>query len=172
MCETAVPATYREMPATYYNIMGAGHMAVPAFGCFKKVPDIVTAYSGESSGLSDIFNTGDKDTGRTAVFTRYLRLVRYSFYNLVRYFPAMIAVSAEFCKNKPIAHGKYWISGFINLLHISSKPKKCRLSFIKLCCVTICDSNHEKLFPYHDKSQNIRSISGILKIAIFFECVE
>jgi hypothetical protein len=132
MCETAVPATYREMPATYYNIMGAGNMAVPAFGCFKKVPDIVTAYRSESSGLSDIFNTGDKDTGCTAVFTCYLRLVRNCFYDLVRNFPAMVAVSAEFCKNKPIAHGKYWISGFINLLHISSSQKNCRLLSIKL----------------------------------------
>jgi hypothetical protein len=109
MGEPAVPAPHGKMPATYSYIMGTSHMTVSAFRGFKKVPDIVTPNCCECSWLSDIFNTGDKDPGGTAVFTRYLGLVRYCFYNLVCHLLAMVAVSTEFCENKPVAHGKYWM---------------------------------------------------------------
>ena len=89
--------------------MGTSHVTVSAFRGFKKVPDIVTPNCCECSWLSDIFNTGDKDPGGTAVFTRYLGLIRYCFYNLVCHLLAMVAVSTEFCENKPVAHGKYWM---------------------------------------------------------------
>jgi hypothetical protein len=109
MGEPAVPAPDSKMPATYHYIMGTSHMAVSAFRSFKKIPDIVTHNLCECSWLSDIFNTGNKNTGRTAVFTRYLRLVRYCFYDLVCHLLAMVAVSAEFRKNETVAHGKYWM---------------------------------------------------------------
>jgi len=109
MGESAVPATNSKMTAAYRYIMGTSHMTVPAFRGFKKVPDIVTTDLCECSGLSDIFNAGNKNTGRTAVGTCNLRLVRYRFYNLVCHLPAMVAVRAEFRKNEPVAHGKYWM---------------------------------------------------------------
>jgi hypothetical protein len=108
MGEPAVPATNSKMTAAYRYIMGASHVTVSAFRGFKKVPDIVTTDLCECSGLSDIFNAGNKDSGCTAVVTCNLRLVRYRFNNLVSHFPAMVAVRAEFRKNEPVAHGKYW----------------------------------------------------------------
>ena len=109
MREPAVPAPDGKMPATYSYIMGTSHVTVSAFRGFKKVPDIVTTNRCECSWLSDIFNTGDKDAGRTAVVTRHLCLVRYCFYDLVCHLLAMVAVSAEFCENEPVAHGRYWM---------------------------------------------------------------
>ena len=109
MCEPAVPAPDGKMPATYSYIMGTSHVTVSAFRGFKKVPDIVTPNRRECTWLSNIFNTGDKDPGGTTVFTRHLCLVRYCFYDLVCHLLAMVAVSAEFCENEPVAHGKYWM---------------------------------------------------------------
>jgi hypothetical protein len=109
MREPTVPAPDGKMPATYSYIMGTSHVTVSAIRGFKKIPDIVTPDHCESSWLSDIFNTGNKDTGRTAVFTCNLCLIWYCFYDLVCYLLAMVTVSAEFCKNEPVAHGKYWM---------------------------------------------------------------
>jgi hypothetical protein len=109
MCEPAVLAPDGKMPATYRYIMGTGYVTVSAFRGFKKVPDIVTPNCCECSWLSDIFNTGDKDAGRTAVFTCHLCLIRYRFYDLFCHLFTMVAVSAEFCKNEPVAHRKYWM---------------------------------------------------------------
>jgi hypothetical protein len=109
MGEPAVSAPDGKMPAAYCYIMGTSYVTVSAFRGFNKVPDIITHNRCECPWLSDIFNTGDKDTGHAAIFTRYLCLVGYCFYDLVCHLLAMVAVSAEFCKNKPVAHGKYWI---------------------------------------------------------------
>ena len=109
MREAAVAAANREMSAANGEIMGTGHMAVSTFSRFCQVPEVITAYLRECSRLSDIFNPGDKDTGRTAVITCNFRFVRDCFYYLVCRLSAMIAVRAEFCENEPFAHGKYWI---------------------------------------------------------------
>jgi len=94
MGEPAVPAPDSKMPATYSYIMGTSHVTVSALRGFKKVPDIIAPNRCECSWLSDIFNTGDKDTGRAAVVTRHLCLVWYCFYYLVCHLLAMVAVSA------------------------------------------------------------------------------
>jgi len=123
MGETAVPATDGEMPATYHDIMGTSHLAVPAFCGFKKCPDIVTPDRCKRPGTGDIFNTGDKDTGRTAVFTCYLCLVGYCFYDLVRHLSAVVTVSSELCENEPVAHGRYWMcTGSLTCCTITGEP--------------------------------------------------
>jgi len=125
MGEPAVPAPDGKMPATYSYIVGTSHVTVSAFSGFKKVPDIVTPNRCECSWLSDIFNTGHKDPGGTAVFTRHLCLVRYCFYNLVCHLPAMVAVSAEFCENELVTHGKYWMRpGSLICCRIYSRPQR------------------------------------------------
>lgn len=109
MREAAVAAAYREMSAANGEIMDTGHMAVSTFSRFCQAPEVITAYLRECSRLCDIFNSWDKDTGRTAVITCNLRFIRDCFYYLVCRLSAMIAVRAEFCENEPFAHGKYWI---------------------------------------------------------------
>ena len=109
MSEPAVIAPDSKMPATYSYFMGTGHVTVSAFRSFNKVPDLVTPDWSECSWLSDIFNTRNKDPGHATVLTCYLCLVRYSFYDLVCHLFAMVTVSVNFCKDKPVTHGKYWI---------------------------------------------------------------
>jgi len=109
MGEPTVLATDRKVTTTYRYIMGTRHVTVSAFRGFTKIPDIITPNLGKCSGLSNIFNAGNKDTGRTAVVTCYLRLVWYCFYDLVCHLLTVVAIRAEFCKNEPVTHGKYWI---------------------------------------------------------------
>jgi hypothetical protein len=118
MCETAVPATDGKMTAAYHDIMGTSHMTVPAFRRFKNGPDIITPDRCKSSRLSDIFNTGNKNTGCPAVFTRNLCFIGYCFYDLVCHLLAVVTVSSEFCKNEPVAHGRYWMcTGSLTCCH-------------------------------------------------------
>jgi hypothetical protein len=109
MGEPAVIAPDGKMAATYSYFMRTGYVAVSAFRSFKKVPDFVTLNRGVCSWLRDIFNAGNKDTGHATIFTRNLCLVRYCFYDLVCHLLAMVTVCFDFCKNKPVTHGKYWI---------------------------------------------------------------
>jgi hypothetical protein len=109
MGEPAVIAPNSKMPATYGYFMGTGHVTVPAFRSFKKVPDLVTSDWSEGSWLSDILNTRNKDSGHATVLTCYLCLVWYSLYDLVCHLLTMVTVSVNFCKDKPVTHGKYWI---------------------------------------------------------------
>jgi hypothetical protein len=106
MGELAVIAPNSKMPATYGYFMGTGHVTVPAFRSFKKVPDLVTSDWSEGSWLSDILNTRNKDSGHATVLTCYLCLVWYSFYDLVCHLHTMVTVGANFCKDKPVTHGK------------------------------------------------------------------
>jgi len=140
MGEPAVPAPDRKMPATYRYIVGTRHVTVSAFRGLKKVPDIVTPDLCKCSGLSNIFNAGDKDTGCTAVVTCHLRLVRNRFYDLVCHLLAVIAVRAEFCKNEPVTHGKYWM---------------CPGSLI--CCIPDSRTDHARI-----------RIDGITQLVTFF----
>jgi hypothetical protein len=109
MGKPAVLTPDSKMPAPYGNIMGTCHVAVPALNGLCEVPDIIASDFVECPWLGDILNTGDKNTRRPAVITHHLRLIWHCLYDLVCNLFAMIAVSAEFGGNEPVAHGKYWI---------------------------------------------------------------
>jgi hypothetical protein len=108
MGKPAVPAADREMPAANSYIVGAGHVAVSAFRGFCDRPEVVTPDFCEGPRLSDIFNAGNKNPGRTAVVTLNFRLVGNRLDDLICDLPTMVAVSPEFCENEPFAHEKYW----------------------------------------------------------------
>ena len=171
MGEPAVIAPDGKMPATNCYFMGTGHVTVSAFRGFKKVPDIVTLNWSECSWLSDIFNTRDKDTGHATIFTRYLRLVRYCFYDLVCHLLAMVAVSIDFCKNKPFAHRKYWMCpGSLICCTTNNQPqhssigsdgiaKQIAVYYTPVLFDTISDIIQEKIvFFIRIKSQNLSSV--------------
>ena len=109
MREPAVLAADSKMPASYHNIVGAGHMAISAVCRFFKVPDIITPNPGECTWLSHILNPGDIYTRCSAIVALYFSLVRYRFDDLICNLPAVIAVSAETGKDKLLTHGKYWM---------------------------------------------------------------
>ncbi len=109
MREPAVPAPDGEMPAANCKIMGTSYMAVSACCGFYQPPDVVTPDFCECPRLGDIFNTGNKDPGRTTVITRNFSLIRDRFDDLICNLPAMVTVSAEFGENELFAHEKYWI---------------------------------------------------------------
>ena len=75
MGKPAVPAPDREVPAADRQIVGAGNMAVPAFGRFNALPQIITADLNELSFFADVLDTGYKNPGITAVVAGHLRLV-------------------------------------------------------------------------------------------------
>ncbi len=106
MGKPAVPAADREMPAANRQIVGTVDVAVSAFRGFRDSPEVVTPDFCEGSRLSDIFNAGNKDPGRTAVVTLHFRLVGDRFDDLICDLPAMVAVGAEFCENELFAHEK------------------------------------------------------------------
>jgi hypothetical protein len=158
MGEPAVIAPDGKMPATNSYFMGTGHVTVSAFRGLKKVPDIVTINWSKCSWLSDILNTGNKDTGHATIFTRNLCLVGYCFYDLVCYLLAMVTVCVDFCKNKPVTHGKYWIcSGSLICCTTNNQPqntsigsgciaKQIILNHTPVLFDTISDTIQEKFF--------------------------
>jgi hypothetical protein len=109
MGEPAVLAADRKMPASYHNVMGAGHMTISAICRFFKVPDIITPDPGKCTRLRDIFDPGDVHPRRTTVVACHFSLVGYCFDDLVCNLPAVITVGAVPGKNKLVAHGKYWM---------------------------------------------------------------
>lgn len=104
MSEIAVPAPDREMPATDHDIVGAGHMAVPALRCALQLPCIVTPDLRERPRLAHVLDTGDKDPGCTTVVARDLRLVRHGFDGLVCHLLAVVTIGAVGHKDEPVAH--------------------------------------------------------------------
>ena len=106
MGKPAVPAADREMPAANSQIVGTVDVAVSAFGSFCNSPEVVTPDFCEGTWLSDIFNAGNKDPGRTAVVTLHFSLVGNRFDDLICNLPAMVAVGPEFCENELFAHEK------------------------------------------------------------------
>jgi hypothetical protein len=104
MSETAVPATDSEMPAPYREIMRTGYLAVAAGGNFKKFPEIVAPDLRERPGFCHILNSRDENPGCPAVIARHFSLIWNGCYNLVGNLPAMIAVSAVFREDEPVAH--------------------------------------------------------------------
>jgi len=109
MRKPAVPAPYGKVPASYGDIMGTCTMTVPAFNSVSKVPDIMASNFVKCPWLGDILNPGDKNTRRPAVVAHHPSLIRYCFYDLVCHLLALVAVSAEFCENELVTHGKYWL---------------------------------------------------------------
>jgi len=84
-------------------------MAVPAICGFFKIPDIITPDLCKCTWLRYILDAGDKDPGRTTIFTFYFSLIGDGFNDLICNLPAMIAVSTISGKNKLVAHAKYWM---------------------------------------------------------------
>jgi hypothetical protein len=109
MRKPAVLAADSKMPASYHNIVGAGHMTMSAVCRLFKVPDIITSNLGECARLSDILDPGDIHPCCTTIVALNFSLVRYRFDDLVGNLPAVIAVGAESGKDKLLAHGKYWM---------------------------------------------------------------
>ena len=125
MRKPAVPAPYGKVPASYGDIMGTCTMTVPAFSGLCKVPDIITPDFVKCPWQGDVLNTGDKNTRRPAVVTHHPSLIRYCLYDLVCHLPAMVAVSAEFCENELVTHGKYWMRpGSLICCRIYSRPQR------------------------------------------------
>ena len=104
MGKPAVTAPDREVPAADGQIVGAGDMAVPAFGRFDDLPLIITADLNELTFFGDILDTGYENPGSPAVVAGHLSLVRYCCNDLVGIFLAMVTVRAVPRDNEPVAH--------------------------------------------------------------------
>jgi hypothetical protein len=105
--EIAVPAPYREMPATDHNIMATGHVAVPAFCNAFQLPRIVATDLCERPRQAHILDPGDKDPGCTAVVARDLRFVGDCLDDLVCNLFTMVTIGAVGQKDEPVAHVRY-----------------------------------------------------------------
>jgi hypothetical protein len=106
MGKPAVPAPNNKVPAADGQVVGTGHMAVPASGCFNEFPEIITADFNILSFLTDILDTGDEDPCCPAVIAGYLCLKGHGRDNLVGIFFAVIAVRAVAREDEPVAHGR------------------------------------------------------------------
>jgi hypothetical protein len=108
MCKPAVPAPDSKIPASNKYIMRSCHVAVPAIRGMRKVPGIITINFNKGTWVSDIFNTGDKNTGCPAIIAYNLSLIRGCMNDLVRHFFAMVTICVQFHGNERVAHEKYW----------------------------------------------------------------
>ena len=108
MRKTAVPAPDGKIPAPDKYIVGPCHMAVPALRGMGEVPCIITINFNISAWISDILNTGDKNTHYPAIIAYNLSLIRGCMNDLVRHFFTMVTISVQFHGNERVAHEKYW----------------------------------------------------------------
>jgi hypothetical protein len=108
MRKPAVPAPDGKIPAPDKYIVGSCHMAVPALRGMCKVPCIITINFDIRTRISDIFNTGDKNTDCPAIIAYNLSLIRSCMNDLVCHLFAMVAISVQFHGNERVAHEKYW----------------------------------------------------------------
>jgi hypothetical protein len=106
MGKPAVPAPDDEVPAADGQVMRAGDMAVPAYGCFNEFPEVITTDFNILSFLTDILDTGYEYPCCPAVVAGYLRLKGYSSDDLVGIFFTVIAIRAVSCEDEPVAHGR------------------------------------------------------------------
>jgi hypothetical protein len=106
MGEPAVPAPDNKVPATDCQVMGAGDMAVPAFGRFNEFPEIITADFNILSFLTDILYPGNENPGCPAVVADHLGLERHGRDDLVGHFLTVITVRTKACEDEPVAHGR------------------------------------------------------------------
>jgi hypothetical protein len=87
--------------------MGSCDVAVPAISGMCKVPGIITINFNKGTGISNIFNTGDKNTDHPAIIAHNLCLIRHCMNDLVRHLFAIVTISVQFHGNKRVAHEKY-----------------------------------------------------------------
>jgi hypothetical protein len=106
MRKSAVPAPDGKVPAANRQVMGTGDMAVPAFGCFNKFPQIITADLNELSFFADVLDTRYKNPGSPAVVAGHLGLVRHGPDDLVGIFFAVITVRTVPREDEPVSHGR------------------------------------------------------------------
>ena len=106
MGKPAVPAPDNKVPAADGQVVGTGHMAVPASGCFNEFPDVITADFDIFSFPADILDTGNENPCCPAVIAGYLRLKRHGRDNLVGIFFTVIAVGTVSRADEPVAHGR------------------------------------------------------------------
>jgi hypothetical protein len=104
MGKSAVPAPDGKVPATDGQVVRAGDMAVPAFGRFNKLPEVITADLRERSFFTDILDPGDENPGSPAVVAGHLCLVRYGLDDLVGIFFTMVAVRTVSREDETVAH--------------------------------------------------------------------
>ncbi len=104
MSEPAVPAPDGKVPAADSQVVGAGDMAVTAFGCFNEFPEIITADFNILSFPTDIFYPGNENPGCPAVVTDHLSLEWHGRDDLVGHFLTVITVSSVACEDEPVAH--------------------------------------------------------------------
>lgn len=106
MGKSAVPAPYDEVPAADGHVMRAADMAVPAGSGLDQFPEIIAPDFDIFSLFADIFDTGNKNAGGSAVFADNFCLVGHGSYNLVGIFFAVITVRAVSGGNERVAHGR------------------------------------------------------------------
>jgi hypothetical protein len=104
MGKPAVPAPDDEVPAADGQVVGTGDMAVPAFGCFNKFPEIITTDFTIFSFLTNLLDTGNENPCCPAVVAGYLRLKGHGRDNLVGIFFTVIAIRAVSREDEPVAH--------------------------------------------------------------------
>jgi hypothetical protein len=108
MSKTAVPAPDGKIPASNKNIVEPCYMAVPAIRGMRKVPCIITINFNIGTRVSDIFNSGNKNTDHPAIIAYYLSLIGYCMNDLVCHLFTMVTISVQFHGNERVAHKKYW----------------------------------------------------------------
>jgi hypothetical protein len=108
MRKPAVPAPDGKIPASNKYIVGSGYMAVPAIRGMRKVPCIITINFDIGTRVSDIFNSGDKNTDHPAIVAYYLSLIGDCMNDLVCHLFAMETICVQFHGNERVAHEKYW----------------------------------------------------------------
>jgi len=108
MRKPAVPAPDGKIPASNKNIVGSCYMAVPAIPGMREVPCIITINFNIGARVSNIFNTGDKNTDHPAVIAYNLSLIGNCMNDLVCHLFAMVTISVQFHGNERVAHEKYW----------------------------------------------------------------
>jgi hypothetical protein len=106
MRESAIPAPDSEVPAADGKVMRSGNMTVTAGSGLDQFPEIVTTDPDIFPFLADIFDTGNKDAGSSAVAADNPGLVRDGGDILVRIFPAVITVRAVLRGDEPVTHGR------------------------------------------------------------------
>ncbi len=92
------------MPAADNDIVGAGHMAVPALRSAFQFPHVIAPDFCVRARLAHVLDTRYEDPGCTAVVARDLRFVWHGFDDLVCYLFAVVTVSTVGQKDKPVAH--------------------------------------------------------------------
>ena len=106
MGESAVPAPDRKVPAADRKVMGAGGMAVTAFGSLHELPEIVAADLDKLTFPADILNPGDKNPGSPAIVTDHPGLERHGRDDLICIFFAVVTVRAVTREDETFTHGR------------------------------------------------------------------